>query len=98
MKKGVMFLFFIGVVAVFFAGAALAMEMTGQVTAADHAKGTLMIKHEKIDVGFDCEQGSLMKDVKVGDSVTVEYKEVGGKKKATKITPMTVKKKPSVGC
>ena len=98
MKKSVMFLFIISVVVVCFAGAALAMEMTGQVTAADPAKGTLIIKNEKIDVGFDCELGSLIKDVKVGDRVTVEYKEVGGKKKATKVTPVTVKKKPAVGC
>jgi hypothetical protein len=36
----------------------------------------------------------LIKDVKVGDQVTVQYKEEGGKKIATKVTPM---KKRSTG-
>jgi len=37
----------------------------------------------------------LLKDVKVGDKVTVDYKEESGKKVVTKISPM--KSKPSVG-
>ena len=79
-----------------FVGVALAMEISGEVTAVDAAKGTLMLKSGTVDAGFDCETGSLIKDVKVGDKVTVEYKEEGGKKKATKVTPM--KKKAAVGC
>ena len=79
-----------------FVGVALALEMSGDVTAVDAAKGTLSLKSGTVDTGFDCETGSLIKDVKVGDKVTVEYKEVGGKMKATKVTPM--KKKAAVGC
>jgi len=75
-----------------FAGVALATEMSGEVTAVDVAKGTLILKSGTADVGFDCEEGSLIKDVKVGDQVTVEYKEEGGKKIATKVI---VKKKKS---
>jgi hypothetical protein len=37
-------------------------------------------------VGFDCEKGFLIKDVKVGHQVAVEYQEADGNKKATKVT------------
>ena len=79
-----------------FVGVVFAAEMSGVVTAVDTQKNTLTVKSQAMDAGFDCETGTLLKDVKVGDQVTVEYKEAGGKKTATKITPM--KKKPSVGC
>lgn len=78
------------------AGVAMAMEMSGEVTAVDAAKGTLTLKSGTVNVAFDCEVGSVAKDVKVGDQVTVVYKEEGGKKMATKVTPM--KKKAPVGC
>ncbi len=83
----------IGFIVVVFAGLALAAEMSGEVTAVDAAKGTLTLKSGTVEASFDCEMGSLIKDVKVGDTVTVEYKEEGGKKIATKVTPMTMKKK-----
>jgi hypothetical protein len=79
-----------------FVGVALAAEMSGEVTAVDPVKGHLTFKSGTVETGFDCENVSMIKDVKVGDKVTVEYTEVGGKKKATKVSPM--KKKPSVGC
>ena len=79
-----------------FVGAALAGEMSGEVTAVDTAKGTLTLKSGSVTAGFDCETGSLIKEVKAGDKVTVQYKEEGGKKIATKVTPM--KKQVSVGC
>jgi hypothetical protein len=97
MKKRVVILILGAVVLLVVASAAFALEMSGTVSAMDTGKGTMTIKNEKVDVGFDCEIGSLMKDVKVGDNVVVEYKEVDGKKKATKITPMNMKKAP-VGC
>jgi len=77
-----------------FIGTAVAKEMSGEVIAADAAKGILTLKSGKVDVGFDCETGSLIKDVKVGDQLTVEYKEVGGKKIATKVTPKKKKAAP----
>jgi hypothetical protein len=98
MKKGLLILCCAVVVLVAFVGAALAMEMSGTVTSVDTQKGVLTIKNDKIDVGFDCETGSMIKDVKVGDNVTVEYKEAGGKKKATKVSPAAMKKKAPVGC
>ena len=96
--KRAMSLFLIVFVLLTFVGVALAVEkeMSGQVTAVDAAKGTLTLKSGAVEVGYDCETGSLIKDVKVGDQVTVQYKEEGGKKKATKVTPMN--KKPPVGC
>jgi hypothetical protein len=94
--KRAMSLFLIVFVLLTFVGVALAAEMSGEVTAVDAAKGTLTLKSGAVDAGFDCETGSLIKDVKVGDHVTVQYKEEGGKKKATSVTQM--KKKPSVGC
>ena len=95
MKKRGVILVLVAVILMVVAGAAFAAEMSGTVSSMDAAKGTLTIKNEKVDVGFDCEVGSLMKDVKVGEMVTVQYNEVNGKKKATKITP---KKKAAVGC
>jgi hypothetical protein len=95
MKKRGVILVLVALILMVVAGSAFALEMSGTVSAMDNAKGTLTIKNEKVDVGFDCEVGSLMKDVKVGEMVTVQYNEVNGKKKATKITP---KKKAAVGC
>ncbi len=89
-------LFLIVFVLLAFVGVALAAEMSGEVTAVDAAKGTLTLKSGMVEAGFDCEAGSLIKDVRVGDQVTVQYKEEGGKKMATKVTPM--KKKAPVGC
>ncbi len=87
--------FLIGFVLLVVVGVALAAEkeMSGEVTAVDAAKGTLTLKSGSVDTGFDCETGSMIKDVKVGDHVTVQYKEEGGKKKATKVwaTPMQKK-------
>jgi len=81
------------------AGAAFAAEMSGTVTAIDAAKNSLSVKGEKMDAAFDCETGSLLTGIKVGDKVAVQYDEAGGKKKATKITPMKpAAKKPAVGC
>lgn len=77
-------------------GAALAGEMSGVVIAVDTAKGALTLKSGSATAGFDCKTGSLMKEVKVGDKVTVQYEEIGGKKITTKITPM--KKEVSTGC
>jgi hypothetical protein len=94
--KGARIVVLIAVVLLTFVGAAFASEMSGTVTAVNAEKATLTLKSQTIDAGFDCESGSLIKGVKVGDQVTVEYKEEGGKKKATKITPM--KPKPQVGC
>ncbi len=90
--KRAMSLFLIAFVLLVFVGVALAAEMSGEVTAVDTAKGTLTLKSGSVTAGFDCETGSLIKDVKVGDHVTVQYKEEGGKKIATKVTPMMMKK------
>jgi hypothetical protein len=77
------------------ASVALAMEMSGEVTAVDAGKGTISLKTGTLVSGYDCETGSLLKDVKVGDKVTVDYKEEMGKKVVTKISPL--KQKPSMG-
>jgi len=95
--KGLALLLVVTAVLLAFVGVVFAAEMSGVVTAVDAQKNTLTVKSQSMDAGFDCETGTLLKDVKVGDQVTVEYKEVGGKKTATKITPMA-KKKPAVGC
>jgi len=90
MKRSVTILIIVFVLLTF-AGAALAAEMSGEVTAVDVAKGTLELKTGKVEANFDCETGSLIKDVKVGDHVTVQYKEAGGKKIATKVSVMKEK-------
>jgi Cu/Ag efflux protein CusF len=72
-----------------FAGAGLANETSGVVTGVDAAKGTLTLKNGS---NFDGVSAGLLKGVKAGDSVKVEYKEEGGKKIVIKITL------PPVGC
>ena len=84
-------LFFIAFVLLALVGAALAAEMSGEITAVDAAKGTLTLKSGTMEAAFDCETGSVAKDVKVGDKVTVQYKEQDGKKIATKVSPMKKK-------
>jgi hypothetical protein len=76
-----------------FVGTAVAKQISGEVTAVDLEKGTLTLKSGTVEAPFDCEKGSLIKDVKVGDHVVVKYKESGGKKIVTKVTPMKMKKK-----
>jgi len=87
----------ISFIVVVFAGLAIAAEMSGEVTAVDAAKGMLTLKSGTAEAGFDCEKGSLIKDVKVGDMVKVEYKEAGGKKIVTKVAPVTPTKKRVTG-
>lgn len=79
-----------------FVGAAIAGEMSGEVIAVDTAKGTLTLKSGAVTADFDCEMGSLIKEVKIGDKVIVQYKETDKKKIISKVTPM--KKQVSVGC
>ncbi len=80
------------------AGAAFAAEMMGTVTAVDAAKNSITDKGEKMEAAFDCETGSLLTGIKVGDKVDVKYEEVGGKKRATAISPMKKAPKAAVGC
>ncbi len=89
--KGATLFLLIAAVLLVFAGAAAAVEVSGEVTAVDVETGVLTLKSGSVEVGFDCEAGSLIKDVKVGDLVTVVYKEAGGKKVATKVTPKKMK-------
>jgi hypothetical protein len=95
--RAVASLFVIAFVLFTFVGMAVAKEkeMSGEVVAVDAAKGTLTLKSGTVESPFDCEEGSMIKDVKVGDHVTVKYKMEGGKKIATKVTPK--KKKASGG-
>lgn len=76
-----------------FVGVAVAKEMSGEVMAVDAAKGTLTLKSGTVEAPFDCESGSMIKDVKVGDQVTVMYKVKDGKKIVTKVTPKKKKSK-----
>jgi len=95
MKRTVLFLL-ITAAMLLVVGGAFAAEMSGTITAIDTQHNTVTVKSSTMDAGFDCETGTLLKGVKVGDQVTIEYTEAGGKKKATKITPMA--KKAPVGC
>jgi hypothetical protein len=93
--KALRSLFLIGFVLLIVAGVALAAEkeMSGEVTAVDAGKGMLTLKSGSVEVGFDCETGSMIKDVKVGDKVTVQYKEEGGKRKLQKSGLLRCKRK-----
>ena len=80
------------------AGAAFAAEMSGEVKAVDAGKGMLKLSTGSMEVPFDCETGSMIMNIKVGDKVTVEYTEKNGKKVATKVTAEKAKPKAAVGC
>lgn len=82
----------VAVVLLIFVGVALAGEMSGKVTAVDAGKNTLTLNSETMEVSYD-NKGSLLRKVKVGNTVSVEYIEAGGKKTVIKITQM--KKKAS---
>jgi Cu/Ag efflux protein CusF len=92
MKKAVVV--FVVVMLVMGAAAAFAAELSGTVTAVDPENGTLSLSSGDIDVGFDCESGSLISDVKVGDQVTVTYDEQDGRK----VVSAVAKKRAQVGC
>jgi hypothetical protein len=79
----------VGFILLTFAGTVLANETAGTITALDAAKGAVTLKN---GAQFDSVALSLLKDLKVGDHIKVEYKEEGGKKVVTKITP------PPIGC
>jgi hypothetical protein len=87
---------FICVVLLSSAGAAHAAEMSGEVVAVDAVKASFTLKSGTVTADFACETNSLIKQVRVGSKVVVQYKEKSGKKTAVKITPM--KKKVSTGC
>ncbi len=76
-------------------GVAAAIQLTGKVTALDAGKGIITVEKKKIETSFDCE-GSKLSKIKVGDKVTVKFKEEGGKKVVTSIKKK--KKKAAIGC
>jgi Cu/Ag efflux protein CusF len=78
--------------------AAFAAEMSGTVSAVDVEKGMMKLSTGTVDVGFDCEKGSLISNVKVGDQVKVTYEEKGGKKMVSDVTVVPSKRPASVGC
>jgi len=84
--KRIMSHFLIVVVLLTFVGVALAAEVTGVVTAVNVEKSTITLASEKMAVSFDCETGSLLNGIKVGDTVMLKYTEEGGKKLATSVT------------
>ncbi len=68
-------------------------KVTGEVAAVDAKAKTLTVKGKKADVALSVDEKAAAKlaDVKVGDKVTVTYKEVDGKNVATSV----VGKKPA---
>ncbi|MCL4476076.1 MAG: hypothetical protein M1508_07615 [Nitrospirae bacterium] len=62
-------------------------QVTGEVVAVDAAAKTLTVKGKKGEVALTVEEKAAAKlaDVKMGDKVTVKYKEVDGKNVATSV-------------
>jgi hypothetical protein len=61
--------------------------VTGEVVAVDAAAKTLTVKGKKGDVALSVEEKAAAKlaDIKMGDKVTVKYKEADGKNVATSV-------------
>jgi len=98
MKITTLLFLLVAVVVMAFAGVAAAMVMSGTVTAVNVQKGTISLKAETMAASFDCETGSLLEGVKVGDTVTLQYTEAGGRKLVTGITriaPMRKEESPA---
>ncbi|KJR42961.1 secreted protein [Candidatus Magnetoovum chiemensis] len=82
MKK----IFVLSVLFVFMAlGVSYGASLTGEVEYLNKEKGMFSVRDQKIEVSFDCD-GSMLKDVKDGDAVKVEYSIVDGIAKAASIT------------
>ena len=62
-------------------------QVTGEVVAVDAKAKTLTVKGKKGDVALSVDEKAAAKlaDVKVGDKVTVKYKETDGKNVATSV-------------
>ncbi|HET6515711.1 MAG TPA: hypothetical protein VFG09_11175 [Thermodesulfovibrionales bacterium] len=69
-------------------------QVTGEVLAVDAAAKTLTVKGKKAEVALSVEDKAAAKlaDIKVGDKVTVKYKEMDGKNVATHVTKKAEKK------
>ena len=74
-----------------FAGLAAAREMSGEVAVVDTTQAAFTVKNGPVEVKFECEKSDVMKNVKVGDEVTVEYREDGVRKIAITVTPAKMK-------
>jgi pyruvate dehydrogenase E2 component (dihydrolipoamide acetyltransferase) len=68
-------------------------QVTGEVVAVDAKAKTLTVKGKKADVVLTADDKAAAKlaDVKVGDKVTVKYKETDGKNVATGIVAKKAK-------
>jgi len=62
-------------------------QVTGEVVAVDAKAKTLTVKGKKGDVALSVDEKAAAKlaDVKMGDKVTVKYKETDGKNVATSV-------------
>jgi ribosomal protein S1 len=70
-------------------------QVSGEVAAVDAAAKTLTVKGKKGEVALTADDKAAAKlaDVKVGDKVTVKYKEMDGKNVATSIAAKKAAKK-----
>ena len=73
-------------------------HLTGEVVAVDAKAKTLTVKGKKADVALSVDDKAAAKlaDVKVGDKVTVKYKETDGKNVATSIVAKKAKAEKKV--
>ena len=73
-------------------------QVTGEVVAVDAKAKTLTVKGKKADVALSVDDKAAAKlaDVKVGDKVTVKYKETDGKNVATSIVAKKAKAEKKV--
>lgn len=84
MKK----VFVLSVLAVFMlAGVSYGASISGVVESIDKEKGMFSVKDQKIEVGFDC-NGSMIKEIRQGDSVKVEYSVDGARAKAVSVVKL----------
>ena len=91
MKRTIVVLL-VGFMLLAFSGAVFAKSMGGKVVEMDATKCTFALEHGKkgkMTERFNCEDASLIKDIKVGQHVAVEYDVSGDKNMVTKVTPMS---------
>jgi Cu/Ag efflux protein CusF len=69
-------------------------QVTGEVTAVDAAANSVTVKGKKAEMTISADE-KMLKDIKVGDKVTVKYTEKDGKNVAKSVKKAAAKAAPA---
>ncbi len=80
-------LFVSAIIFVIVVGVACAAGFRGTITAMNEDKSSLAVQStdDMKEYNFECVKGAIPSDVRIGDNVTVQFKDEGKIRKATKV-------------